>query len=327
MPSRIAQTIYSSLVPRPGPMHKKSACTAPRASKCGKMASRTDYAQLAELDLVEPPPKGFECPLCLQVLTEPVLSSCCGHHFCQVCIDRAVARSNACPLCNEQDFETFLNKNIQRKINELKVYCRQKPQGCEWAGELGSLDRHLEVECGFIQLECEFSSVGCCAKFLKKDSTKHRDENVHYHMILTASAASESRKTRIEFERKIQDDLQQQIQKDDDEIGGIQACLQVKEKELREVGEQIAGNELEMIQMHHRITQVEQNLQESVSLVEEKVSEKHQQILQIEQRLQMIEKQLKFQPDLHLASFPGSPLAPTKYSVFIFRRGEGRAWE
>ena len=33
------------------------------------MVSRTeeDYAQLAELDLVEPPPKGFECPLCFQV--------------------------------------------------------------------------------------------------------------------------------------------------------------------------------------------------------------------------------------------------------------------
>ena len=55
-------------------------------------------------------------------------------------------------------------------------------------------------------------------------------------MKLIASAASENQTTRIEFEHKIQDDLQQQIQKDD-EIGGIQACLQVKEKELREVRE------------------------------------------------------------------------------------------
>ena len=79
--------------------------------------------------------------------------------------------------------------------------------------------------------------MGCCAKFLRKDSAKHREENIHYHMMLIASAASENQTTRIEFEHKIQDDLQQQIQKDDDEIGGIQACLQVKEKELREVRE------------------------------------------------------------------------------------------
>ena len=46
-----------------------------------------------EIEFLERPSKEFECPVCLQVMTKPVLTSCCGHHFCQACIDHAIARN------------------------------------------------------------------------------------------------------------------------------------------------------------------------------------------------------------------------------------------
>ena len=116
-----------------------------------------------------------------------------------------------------------------------KIYCRRKSQGCEWTDELGSLG-HLDVECGFVQLECGFSSVRCCAKFLKKDSAKHRDENVHYHMILTATTQIEYQKTRQMFEQKTQQEIQDYILQKNSEIGGIQTGVERSERTNCEKG-------------------------------------------------------------------------------------------
>ena len=33
---------------------------------------------------VDDPPKYLECPLCLSILREPHLLSCCGAHICEV---------------------------------------------------------------------------------------------------------------------------------------------------------------------------------------------------------------------------------------------------
>ena len=43
-----------------------------------------------EYEFVEPPPKQFqfECPVCLKILHEPRLISCCGCNVCAACIGR-----------------------------------------------------------------------------------------------------------------------------------------------------------------------------------------------------------------------------------------------
>ena len=38
-------------------------------------------------DFVDPP-KDLECPVCMLVLRDPHLISCCGNHFCRNCISR-----------------------------------------------------------------------------------------------------------------------------------------------------------------------------------------------------------------------------------------------
>ena len=134
-----------------------------------------------------PPPEELTCSICLQVLCDPTLTSCCGQHFCRGCIDRVMARGHVCPLCNEKGFQTMLNKEKHRKVRELKVYCKLKAQGCGWVGELGALERHLDVadgNCGFVEVDCEFGVIGCVGKMPRKDRESHSRECMHKHLLL-----------------------------------------------------------------------------------------------------------------------------------------------
>jgi len=86
------------------------------------------------IEFVEPLPNELQCPLCLEFLKEPTLTSCCGHHFCRECINCAITRGHVCPLCKNQGFQTFLNKEKQRLVNALKVYCRRNLRDVSWVG-------------------------------------------------------------------------------------------------------------------------------------------------------------------------------------------------
>ena len=118
-----------------------------------------------EGEFVERPPKQFqrECSICLLILREPHLISCCGHSFCEDCIGRIREDGKPCPLCNEPTFVTLPNQGLQRSLNEFDVSCSHRELGCEWVGKLGSLDGHLNAEpqpgcqlvgCQFVELEC-----------------------------------------------------------------------------------------------------------------------------------------------------------------------------
>ena len=115
-----------------------------------------------ELTFVEEPPKilELECPICLQVmLNDPHLVSCCGHHFCGPCIKKANREKKPCPLCKQRHHQAMVDKNIQRNINGLHVYCINNKKGCKWKGELKDLSSHLQR--GERKGECQYVSVQC----------------------------------------------------------------------------------------------------------------------------------------------------------------------
>ena len=62
-------------------------------------------------------------------------------------------------MCKETNLTTMPDKFFKRKVNELKVHCPNKSLGCEWVGELGSLDRHLSWNS--VEGECQFVTVAC----------------------------------------------------------------------------------------------------------------------------------------------------------------------
>ena len=115
-----------------------------------------------DYEFVIPPPKSLECSICLLTLRDPHVISCCGNEFCQVCIERVKKDGKPCPLCNEQNFTTLLHKKLVREVNALVIRCPQKELGCEWEGELGQLQRHLNPGAGVSSAQgCEFFMVEC----------------------------------------------------------------------------------------------------------------------------------------------------------------------
>ena len=115
-----------------------------------------------DYEFVSPPPKSLECPVCLLILRDPHVISCCGYEFCQVCIERVQRDGKPCPLCNEQKFSTMLQKKVVREVNALLIRCPQKEQGCIWEGELGQLQQHLNPGAGVSSTQgCEFLTVEC----------------------------------------------------------------------------------------------------------------------------------------------------------------------
>ena len=109
-----------------------------------------------DYEFVSEPPDELKCSVCLLALRDPSLTSCCGKHFCQSCISRIKNEGKPCPLCQEKDYQLMLDKSIIRRVRELKIKCPNSGRGCEWVGEFGSIERHLDVSCGFVEVTCDY---------------------------------------------------------------------------------------------------------------------------------------------------------------------------
>ena len=109
------------------------------------------------------PLQGGECPLCLLVLKEPCLISCCGHKYCRACIELVKRDSKPCPLCNAKDFTFLQERGLERFLKDLDVWCTYRGDGCDWKGKLGSLELHLNINPSpESQLTgCQFVGVNC----------------------------------------------------------------------------------------------------------------------------------------------------------------------
>ena len=61
-----------------------------------------------------------------------------------------------CPCCNKGGFNGFPNLGLQQPLYGFKVYCVNEEVGCEWRGELGKLDNHLNLN-----LQADKEHEGC----------------------------------------------------------------------------------------------------------------------------------------------------------------------
>ena len=77
----------------------------------------------------------------------------------------ATLTSNACPVCRGKGFVTYPQKEADREIRALYIYCTNKGRGCEWQGELNDINNHLGNSNG-----CKFEEVKCsneCGKMIE----------------------------------------------------------------------------------------------------------------------------------------------------------------
>ena len=122
-----------------------------------------------ECEFVEEPPEVLQssCPICLMILREPHQVTCCGKSFCRTCIQQIKTKNKPCPTCNQKNFSNFSNLGLRQPLYGYKVYCSNKDEGCDWQGELGQLDKHLnsnpdqdkqEIGCSYTEVKCLYCS-------------------------------------------------------------------------------------------------------------------------------------------------------------------------
>ena len=132
---------------------------------------------------VDPPPAlvQTECPICLLILKQPCLTSCCGCKVCQTCIDGVRKRFLPCPNCNKGYFTIMREQGLERTLKELEVVCSYKEYGCNWTGRLGHLETHLDCDqspenqvarCECVAVECTYQ---CGDWFQRRDITVHQN--------------------------------------------------------------------------------------------------------------------------------------------------------
>ena len=120
------------------------------------------------------PSDKYVCPVCLLLLREPHLVSCCGHHFCGACVERVQRGGKACPYC-AVSFTTMYNKGLEREmLNELQVFCTYKDQGCEWSDVLGKLEQHTNSACLYARTECAWN----CGENIERRFLKEHEERL-----------------------------------------------------------------------------------------------------------------------------------------------------
>ena len=114
-----------------------------------------------------PLPSHLECEICLDVLTDPVQTSCCGQSYCKDCISKL--RKQVCPHCRE-NLEAFPDKKSVRFINDLQIKCPYHiDDKCQWKGSSSELKNHLKI----CDIKPVFCSLRCGKQFEKKNVALH----------------------------------------------------------------------------------------------------------------------------------------------------------
>ena len=109
----------------------------------------------------------FKCPICLELVSDPVQTSC-EHLFCEECIEGI----NQCPLDRKYFFTTPTLDDINRRVRNLKVKCPNKERGCQWQGKLGNAEEHTSTDCNPDQFVMCYNE-GCYVEIERRNLVDH----------------------------------------------------------------------------------------------------------------------------------------------------------
>jgi len=78
-------------------------------------------------------------------------------------------------MCRDKKFVTYPNKQIDREVNGLEVYCTNKKNGCRWIDKLSCLCDHLSND-GYQLAEVDCGN-GCGEKLQRRHLLSHEKDD------------------------------------------------------------------------------------------------------------------------------------------------------
>ena len=144
--------------------------------KVGRGSFMAAKDRVRKCDFVEQPPEEFFCPVSFAVLLEPYQTQCCANHLSQEVYQRL--QGQPCPVCREENLAAMKDNYHKRRVFSLKVRCPHKAEGCEWQGELRSLEQHLNTnssagECRFAVVDCPYA---CGERVQRRSLEEHKSQ-------------------------------------------------------------------------------------------------------------------------------------------------------
>ena len=147
--------------------NRESLCDTIRA-----MASPVNY------EFVDKVPEDYLCTICTNILTNSVLTDCCGQDFCEGCLKKWLQSWKTCAHCREVILECLnkCDKNIKRKD------IRQHRNECL-----------LEI------VDCPFKEADCEVRLPQIDTKEHEASSMQSHLRL---AMTTNKREKNELTRK-----------------------------------------------------------------------------------------------------------------------------
>lgn len=140
----------------------------------------------------------YPCPICLQMLFDPVSDNCPkhSHDFCRLCLEGWRNMRNSCPI-SKLPFTGAVtdNKALREKLMGEKIKCQQFQKSCAWTGTLGQLEAHLK--------DCEFMVRVLTTKMVKAKGGKGSQLVDDSSLMFVNSTKVELAKIKMEFSKRI----------------------------------------------------------------------------------------------------------------------------
>ncbi|CAG0901757.1 unnamed protein product [Cyprideis torosa] len=203
-PRDVSQGVYGS--------HEPTRLIGPQLCRAMAKATSKDESTGFPVDwFVDPPPRGFICDICTDVLNNPQELTTCGHIFCKRCITQWISQNQTCP----KDRKNITSSSLRdpsviwcQMLGDLRVRCPES--GCKDVVTLDALSNHRR-SCKTTMVQCP---GGCGLKMLKKRTIKHSCVNYLQQELAKVKAVSQMNaeqravlKTRLDDFLKLTDTL------------------------------------------------------------------------------------------------------------------------